>query len=157
MAIAIAASIIYTRSDNRTPTQADHQPGGSVPKEPAPNRDVPAPNQVGGTVVRDRQRNDPENQVVKYRGPAGNKSTKGRAATGRERTESYEIATDYFPIDFGSYLQPLDGGRVLRIKLPRSALMNYGLPVDPLRADEAVKADVVIGDDGMARAIRFVR
>jgi hypothetical protein len=50
----------------------------------------------------------------------------------------------------------MDGAQMLRIKLPRSAMLSYGLPVDPDRVDEPISADLVVGNDGMARAIRFV-
>jgi hypothetical protein len=46
---------------------------------------------------------------------------------------------------------------VLRVELPRSSLASFGLPVNLERAGERIKADVVVGNDGMARAIRFVR
>ena len=99
---------------------------------------------TGGRVAKEREGNKPSKGMK--RGPA---NPMGR--------DDFEIATDYFPIDVGSFMQPIDGGQIVRIKVPRSALRSYGLPVDPLRADEAVKADVVLGNDGMARAIRFVR
>jgi hypothetical protein len=169
--IAIA-SIIYTRSNNRAPNLAGRKPEASAPAysdapknglEELPNPEGRAPGRVGkstqldgGTTQPDKRGNDRENQLASYRGPTRNRPVKRGGAKSPERTDGYEIATEYFPINLGSYLQPFDGGRVLRIKLPRSALMNYGLPVDPLRADEEVKADVVIGNDGMARAIRFV-
>jgi hypothetical protein len=41
--------------------------------------------------------------------------------------------------------------------LPRSALASLGLPMNVERANERVKADVLLGHDGLARAIRFVR
>jgi hypothetical protein len=40
--------------------------------------------------------------------------------------------------------------------LPRRVLVNFGLPMNPDRAAEPVKADVAIGSDGTARAVRFV-
>jgi len=45
----------------------------------------------------------------------------------------------------------------VRVELPGSALGEVGLPFDPETAPESVKADVVLGQDGLARAIRFVR
>jgi hypothetical protein len=50
-----------------------------------------------------------------------------------------------------------DGGHVVRVELPRSAMASFGLPVNFERAGGRVKADVLLGDDGIARAIRFVR
>jgi cytochrome c-type biogenesis protein CcmH/NrfF len=67
-----------------------------------------------------------------------------------------EIATDFIPLMVGA-VEQMDGGQVMRVELPRSALMSFGLPMDMERATERVKADVVVGNDGLARAIRFVR
>jgi hypothetical protein len=67
-----------------------------------------------------------------------------------------EIATEFLPLTYGS-LSQLDDGQVVRVELPRSALQSFGLPVNAERAGERVKADVLLGHDGVARAIRFVR
>ncbi|HEY3138825.1 MAG TPA: hypothetical protein VGL29_22575 [Blastocatellia bacterium] len=68
-----------------------------------------------------------------------------------------EIATDFFPLMNRESLAEMDSGQVVRVELPRSALMSFGLPMNMERADERIKADVVVGNDGLARAIRFVR
>ena len=68
-----------------------------------------------------------------------------------------EIATAFFPIGDTSALSLADGGQLVRVQLPRSTLMKFGLPVNVDRANERVKADVLLGSDGIARAIRFVR
>jgi HAMP domain-containing protein len=68
-----------------------------------------------------------------------------------------EIATDFIPLTSREALAQMDGGQVIRVELPRSALMSFGLPMDMERATERIKADVVVGNDGLARAIRFVR
>ena len=68
-----------------------------------------------------------------------------------------EIATDFIPLMGGEFVEQMDGGQVMRVELPRSALMSFGLPMDMERATQRVKADVVVGNDGLARAIRFVR
>jgi hypothetical protein len=41
--------------------------------------------------------------------------------------------------------------------MPRATLASFGLPVNAERASELIKADILIGDDGLARAIRFVQ
>jgi hypothetical protein len=68
-----------------------------------------------------------------------------------------DIATDFIPLNYGADLSNLDSGRVVRVELPRTALARYGLPMNAERAGEPVKADVLLGEDGLARAIRFVR
>jgi hypothetical protein len=45
----------------------------------------------------------------------------------------------------------------MRVELPRSTLAGFGLPVNMERVNERVKADVLVGPDGQARAIRFVQ
>ena len=68
-----------------------------------------------------------------------------------------EIATDFMPLSYDGSFSQLDDGQVVRVELPRSALHSFGLPVNAERAGERVKADVLLGNDGVARAIRFVR
>jgi hypothetical protein len=68
-----------------------------------------------------------------------------------------EMATDFLPLTDGSDLAQLDEGQVVRIELPRSALQSLGLPMNVERTGERIKADVLLGHDGIARAIRFVR
>jgi hypothetical protein len=52
---------------------------------------------------------------------------------------------------------PLESGQLVRVKVPRAALASLGLPLNAERGNEPVKADVLLGGDGLARAIRFVR
>ncbi|MGI9165094.1 MAG: hypothetical protein ACR2G5_01670 [Pyrinomonadaceae bacterium] len=68
-----------------------------------------------------------------------------------------EIVTDFLPVGYASPLSLQDGGQIVRVELPRSALASFGLPVNLNRANERVKADVLVGTDGQPRAIRFVQ
>ncbi|MCI0662570.1 MAG: hypothetical protein L0220_16000, partial [Acidobacteria bacterium] len=58
---------------------------------------------------------------------------------------------------YGYDQKPMDRGKVIRVQMPSSALIAFGLPVNVERPDTPVKADLLLGEDGMARAIRFVR
>ena len=68
-----------------------------------------------------------------------------------------EVATDFIPLTYMTPVNLQDGGQIVRVELPRSALANFGLPVNMDRYNEKVKADVLLGVDGMAHAIRFVQ
>jgi hypothetical protein len=68
-----------------------------------------------------------------------------------------EYATDFFPLTYGGDQKPIERGEMIRVQMPRSALIAFGLPVNVERADVPVKADLLVGEDGLARAIRFVR
>jgi hypothetical protein len=68
-----------------------------------------------------------------------------------------EYMTDFFPLSYGADQKPMDKGEVIRVQMPRSALARFGLPVNVERADVTIKADLLVGEDGLAHAIRFVR
>jgi hypothetical protein len=62
--------------------------------------------------------------------------------------------TDFFPLM--DVAPPLGRGQLLRVAVPASAMRSVGLPVREERLDEPVQADVLVGEEGMVRAIRFV-
>jgi hypothetical protein len=68
-----------------------------------------------------------------------------------------EIATDFIPLSSMTAVNLQDGGQIVRVELPRSALAKFGLPINMDRYNEKVKADVLFGVDGLAHAIRFVQ
>jgi anti-sigma factor RsiW len=68
-----------------------------------------------------------------------------------------EVATDFVPLADGPEGVELDGGRLVRVEVPRSTLLAAGFPMNAERADEPITADVLLGHDGVARAIRFVQ
>lgn len=67
-----------------------------------------------------------------------------------------EVVTPFFTLPFSDAALPLDQATVIRVDLPRSALELAGLPVDEERRNGRIRADLVLGADGLARAIRFV-
>jgi hypothetical protein len=92
-------------------------------------------------------------QNTGLRGKSSRRANNFAAATNTNE----EIATEFLPITYGGNLSQLDDGQLVRVELPRSALQSFGLPVNAERAGERVKADVLLGHDGVARAIRFVK
>jgi len=65
-----------------------------------------------------------------------------------------EVVTDFFPLmnpapSFGR-------GQMLRVQLPAAAMQTVGLPVREENLGDLVQADVLVGEEGMPRAIRFV-
>jgi hypothetical protein len=67
-----------------------------------------------------------------------------------------EVATGFFPLMPGFDPEAVESEPLVRVEIPRSVLASFGLPVDVNRIHVPVEADLVIGDDGMTRAIRFV-
>lgn len=155
--IVFALSIFRARQSapvvvktNAVPVAQAGSPTSSVTTPPVPATSGDDRQQFSvlqkGTLAnrQNRRRGTPINNQAKPKGPT--------------RPEgNNEIATDFLPVTYGGVANLADGGRMVRVQLPRSAMASFGLPVNMDRANEWVKADVLLGVDGLAHAIRFVR
>ncbi|HEV2448544.1 MAG TPA: hypothetical protein VGS58_21575 [Candidatus Sulfopaludibacter sp.] len=63
---------------------------------------------------------------------------------------------DFIPLPNAGQAGDSDDLNVVRVEVPRSAMLAAGLRVSADRASELVEADVMLGSDGIARAVRFV-
>jgi hypothetical protein len=77
--------------------------------------------------------------------PAGRAESSARQASG-------EVTTEFFPLMYSNV--PVTNGQTVRLELPLAALASFGLKADD--ASGTVLADVLVGEDGLARAVRFV-
>jgi hypothetical protein len=138
--IAISVIAINWRTDTPKQVTADRAEPAAPVKEQPRIEEPQQPQQQEVVVVKPRRRSvrrAPRTEVANH--------------------VNREIATDFMPL---GYLNPAtlqDGGQIVRVELPRSALVNFGLPVNMDRYNEKVKADVLLGVDGLAHAIRFVQ
>jgi hypothetical protein len=84
-----------------------------------------------------------------------------RGSKGGARGESAAVArangNGYLPLTYLADATAMESGTVVRVELSRAALISLGVHVEPDRTEETLKADVVLGDDGVARAIRLVQ
>jgi hypothetical protein len=171
--IVIAVTVMRSRSVTRT---AQSLPNSIRPKNLPPSEiaiktpDVPAPHSAplpnknseleSRRVAGKNRRRNLNPIVVPVQSIAGVSS---KDVTARETPVSVtpdsaaEITTDFMPVGYASAATLQDGGQLVRVELPRSALVAFGLPMNVNRYDEKVKADVFFSADGMARAIRFVQ
>jgi hypothetical protein len=125
-------------------------------RHPQPQRMLPArsitpgaaPPQLVAPVYREAQR--PPVRTLRAAHHKAPRRLKAGAAA-----EEREMMTDFIPLVYDP--SPIELGRLVRVRLPRAALVAFGLPVNELRAEEPIQADVLLGDDGLARAVRFVR
>lgn len=65
-----------------------------------------------------------------------------------------EVVTEFFPLLDVS--MPFERGELLRMTVPASTMRRVGLPVNEDRVSDRITADVLVGEEGLARAIRFV-
>lgn len=64
---------------------------------------------------------------------------------------------EFLPLTYLAKGTAMDSGTVVRVELSRSALASLGFAAGGEGAAESVKAEVILGDDGVARAIRLVQ
>lgn len=70
------------------------------------------------------------------------------------KNETEETKTDFIALSYGANT---DSGQIVRVKVPSSMMVSLGVKTNIEKESELVNAEVVIGDDGLARAIRFIR
>jgi len=63
---------------------------------------------------------------------------------------------DFIPLPDAEGIAPNEQVNVVRLEVPRSAMIPLGYAVSEENASETVEADVVLGSDGLARAVRFL-
>jgi hypothetical protein len=69
-----------------------------------------------------------------------------------------EVTSGFMPLMYSAV--PMTDGQLVRLEVPRRALTTFGLTapevIDADAAVETVLVDVLVGEDGLARAVRFV-
>jgi hypothetical protein len=69
--------------------------------------------------------------------------------------EARGAPSGFLLLDYGRPTRELTAGRLVRVTLPPTAPEWFGLPSDPA-AREGIEAEILLGDDGVAQAVRFV-
>ena len=136
--IALALILWLPKASNERAVLAPQSPApfetGAIEPTP-PSKDEP---------VRVAETTPPQTKRTSYWRPKSN-------------YQRHEVATDFLPLTFVADSAAQESGHVVRVSVPRSALIAFGVPMNVERAGEFIMADVMIGDDGLARAIRFVQ
>jgi hypothetical protein len=66
-------------------------------------------------------------------------------------------ASSFYPLPQAESLPEVDNAMVVRVQLPVSSLQLMGVPISEDRGDTSVQADVLLGQDGLARGVRLVQ
>jgi len=64
-----------------------------------------------------------------------------------------EIKTEFIAL---SYARNPESGQIVRVKVPSSMMVTLGLVATVEKPSALVDAEVIVGDDGLTRAIRFI-
>ncbi len=75
-------------------------------------------------------------------------------ATTPDAPAQSEVKSEFIAL---MYSPKSDSGQVVKVKVPRSMMVSLGVATNVANAAEYVNAEVLMGDDGSARAIRFVQ
>ena len=129
--VAAPEAPVVAKAPAPPPTVAEVRPPvQNEPKAKAPPRVRPP-----------KPRQYPDPPVISAGAPAGRR----------------EVTKDFFAIPYAPAMTQADYGQVIRVNVPATSMRTFGLPVSEERMFDRVQADVLMGDDGIARAIRFVR
>jgi len=116
--------------------------------------DEPPPAEI--REAENKVRNKPERIAFKNKTPKfKTKMTSLKKLPRSVRNEEEEV---FYPLAFAENLEEAkENGKVIRVELSRSSLLALGL--NPPMDDEGlkVKTDLLLGSDGVARGIRFVK
>ena len=116
--------------EKKTFSRPDVTATTDFPREPSPIRAEKISTRPTMNVVRQKQ---PEAQQVRHEG-------------------------EFYALSYaGDPNETEPGGRIVRVDIPRSTLFAMGVDVPLENGPETVKADLLIGSDGVTRAIRIVK
>jgi hypothetical protein len=65
-------------------------------------------------------------------------------------------ADGFIPLPNAERIAPDENVNVVRVEVPRSAMLAVGLTVSAEQSSDLVEADVKMGANGLARAVRFI-
>jgi hypothetical protein len=133
---------------------------GSEPSEVAGSRESQDGGGVDAPPVRPSDRRRAAAPVRALNAGFGRGLTNAGSRVGSlasEREGVVEVTTDFIPLMQGAAFTQTEAARLVRVEIPRAALASFGIPLNGERAGGRVKADLLLGEDGTARAIRFVR
>lgn len=158
LSLALPSLVRFSPDASQVPPP-DMSAASSVPSEPAPPaRGESAPPAIDETVPPHVSKGTVQggaSKNVAYRARKHAGLTRVGASSKSEVAQN--AGNDYLPLTYLDPATAIESGTVVRVKLSRSALISLGVPVRVERTDELMKAEVIMGDDGVARAIRLVR
>jgi hypothetical protein len=80
-----------------------------------------------------------------------------KTARVRRPKRGAEVAINFYRLPGADELPPMESATIVRVQLPMSSLRLIGLPVSEERAADSIQADMLLGQDGLARGVRFVQ
>ncbi|MDX2031500.1 MAG: hypothetical protein SF339_12565 [Blastocatellia bacterium] len=84
-------------------------------------------------------------------------SRPGRSRTRRAANSEKETVSEFVPLTLAADERAIENGTLVRLAMSRERLIAMGLPLQIEGAQKTINAEVIMGDNGVAYAIRVVR
>jgi hypothetical protein len=144
MITAIGVAVALYRE--RTPS-----PVAAVQRVPAPQQEPAAGGTAGekpavGVHSEGSSATQPSNRAL----PANSRPKSNRPA------RHVVWASDFIALPYADNAAPLGDADIVRLTMPNAALASLGLPVTEDNSARNITADILVGEDGIPRAISFV-
>lgn len=68
-----------------------------------------------------------------------------------------DVDTDFYPLPEADGLPPVETATVVRVQMPLASLQLMGVAVNDAGSGDSVQADILLGQDGLARGVRLVQ
>src|SRR5882724_352124 len=124
-----------------------------APARKPPILATPQPVQPGN--VSNAQTPEPAAKLAQETG----KHRKSRPRVPAQRVDSEEFVTGFYALPYAQSSNHIMSGEIVRVRLLGSALPGIGFPMalNGDRAAEQITADLIVGENGLPLAIRFLR
>jgi len=99
---------------------------------------------------------DTPKQVAALPRQPGKRQVRRKRRPPSEAPQLAQGTVDFFALPSAPPIDAAEGGSIVRVTLPRSAMRSFGIAVDEVDSPGRVTADVMVGSDGIARAVHFV-
>ena len=154
LAVGSWAAVRWPHGDgSRTVATASHPPDAGVPSSDGPRT-------AAATTLAAESPASPiaTTSLVAAGSPTRDRLVQPRVRNARLATgpaSGTDELADFVVLPAADHLPGFDSGTIVRVALPTASLPAFGLPMTP-DAGRTVDADVLVGQDGQARAIRLV-
>ncbi len=159
MPVAVAAALILAfflfRPAGNTNTMVSQQPGSSSEEIKHVER-VVAGNAVTVTAATVPKSEDRKTEVLKPVRPIAKSVVRPelKRSIVAKIVKAPVVKSEFIAL---SYAGSAESGQVVRVKVPSSMMVSLGLVSSVNKTTDLVDAEVIVGDDGLTRAIRFIR
>ncbi len=139
-----------TKQNSGVSAKAAEPNGKTIIAQTPPNKSIPKFKPVGGAAK------SVQTSLIK----AKNANSKSPAKQFKNKREPRpDQPREFYQLAFASELEPNEAKQIVRVKLSPTALVALGATRAPVFAAEqnSVTADLLLGEDGTPRAIRFVK